>query len=69
MASATPVPALAATAAPTASAHSLAPAALLRDALRSLLVPDDVGGPLSLIYTMVVVLAVNVLFWWNGRAG
>ena len=28
-----------------------------------------VGGPLSLIYTMVVVLAVNVLFWWNGRAG
>jgi di/tricarboxylate transporter len=28
-----------------------------------------VGGPLSLIYTMVVVLAVNALFWWNGRAG
>lgn len=28
-----------------------------------------VGGPLSLIYTVVVVLAVNALFWWNGRAG
>ncbi|MGS1078088.1 SLC13 family permease [Pseudoxanthomonas beigongshangi] len=28
-----------------------------------------VGGPLSLIYTAVVVLAVNALFWWNGRAG
>jgi di/tricarboxylate transporter len=28
-----------------------------------------VGGPLSLIYTVVVVLAVNLLFWWNGRAG
>jgi len=27
-----------------------------------------VGGPLSLIYTVVVVLAVNALFWWNGRA-
>ena len=24
---------------------------------------------LSLIYTVVVVLAVNALFWWNGRAG
>lgn len=28
-----------------------------------------VGGPLSLIYTLVVVAAVNILFWWNGRAG
>ncbi len=28
-----------------------------------------VGGPLSLVYTCVVVLAVNALFWWNGRAG
>ncbi|MGX5730936.1 SLC13 family permease [Pseudoxanthomonas beigongshangi] len=28
-----------------------------------------VGGPLSLIYTVVVVLAVNALFWWNDRAG
>jgi len=28
-----------------------------------------VGGPLSLVYTVVVVLAVNALFWWNGRAG
>lgn len=27
-----------------------------------------VGGPLSLIYTVVVVLAVNALFWFNGRA-
>ena len=27
-----------------------------------------VGGPLSLIYTLVVVLTVNALFWWNGRA-
>jgi di/tricarboxylate transporter len=28
-----------------------------------------VGGPLSLIYTVVVVVATNLLFWWNGRAG
>jgi di/tricarboxylate transporter len=28
-----------------------------------------VGGPLSLIYTLVVVIAVNILFWLNGRAG
>lgn len=28
-----------------------------------------VGGPLSLIYTCVIVIAVNALFWWNGRAG
>ncbi len=28
-----------------------------------------IGGPLSLIYTCVIVLAVNALFWWNGRAG
>lgn len=28
-----------------------------------------VGGPLSLTYTLVVVLAVNIMFWWSGRAG
>ncbi|WP_454829199.1 SLC13 family permease [Pseudoxanthomonas wuyuanensis] len=28
-----------------------------------------VGGPLSLTYTLVVVIAVNIMFWWNGRAG
>ncbi len=26
-----------------------------------------VGGPLSLVYTLVVVLAVNLMFWWNAR--
>ncbi|KAF1719412.1 SLC13 family permease [Pseudoxanthomonas wuyuanensis] len=28
-----------------------------------------VGGPLSLTYTLVVVVAVNIMFWWGGRAG
>ncbi|WP_411832931.1 SLC13 family permease [Pseudoxanthomonas mexicana] len=28
-----------------------------------------VGGPLSLIYTLVVVVMVNLMFWWGGRAG
>ncbi len=27
------------------------------------------GGPLSAIYTVVVVLMVNLLFWWGGRGG
>jgi len=26
-----------------------------------------VGGPLSLIYTFVVVVMVNLMFWWQGR--
>ncbi len=26
-----------------------------------------VGGPLSLIYTMVVVVTINVMFWWAAR--
>lgn len=28
-----------------------------------------VGGPLSLTYTLVVVIAVNIMFWWTGRVG
>lgn len=28
-----------------------------------------VGGPLSAIYTVVVVLMVNLLSWWNARGG
>ena len=27
------------------------------------------GGPLSAIYTVIVVLMVNLMFWWSGRAG
>jgi di/tricarboxylate transporter len=26
-----------------------------------------VGGPLSLVYTLVVVVAVNLMFWWQAR--
>ena len=26
-----------------------------------------VGGPLSLIYTGVVVLMINLMFWWGAR--
>lgn len=29
----------------------------------------SVGGPLSLIYTVIVVLMVNLLFWWGARGG
>lgn len=28
-----------------------------------------IGGPLSLIYTCVVVLAINLMFWWTARGG
>ncbi|MEO6102283.1 MAG: SLC13 family permease [Pseudoxanthomonas sp.] len=28
-----------------------------------------VGGPLSLIYTLVVVLMINLMFWWTARGG
>ena len=28
-----------------------------------------VGGPLSLIYTCVVVLTINLMFWWTARGG
>ncbi|MGH8026345.1 MAG: SLC13 family permease, partial [Pseudoxanthomonas sp.] len=28
-----------------------------------------VGGPLSLIYTCVVVLTINLMFWWAARGG
>jgi di/tricarboxylate transporter len=28
-----------------------------------------VGGPLSLIYTCVVVLVINLMFWWTARGG
>ncbi len=28
-----------------------------------------VGGPLSLIYTCVVVLVINLMFWWTSRGG
>jgi di/tricarboxylate transporter len=28
-----------------------------------------VGGPLSLIYTCVVVLTINLMFWWTTRGG
>ncbi|HEY5971727.1 MAG TPA: SLC13 family permease [Pseudoxanthomonas sp.] len=28
-----------------------------------------VGGPLSLIYTVVVVVTINVMFWWAARGG
>jgi di/tricarboxylate transporter len=28
-----------------------------------------VGGPLSLIYTVVVVLVINLMFWWSARGG
>lgn len=28
-----------------------------------------VGGPLSLIYTCVVVLTINLMFWWGARGG
>ncbi|RYZ72841.1 MAG: SLC13 family permease [Lysobacteraceae bacterium] len=28
-----------------------------------------VGGPLSLIYTGVVVLVINLMFWWTARGG
>ncbi|GAB2508327.1 SLC13 family permease [Pseudoxanthomonas sangjuensis] len=28
-----------------------------------------VGGPLSLIYTTIVVLAINLMFWWQARGG
>ena len=27
------------------------------------------GGPLTAIYTVIVVLMVNLLFWWSGRGG
>ena len=28
-----------------------------------------VGGPLSLIYSVIVVFAVNLMFWWTARGG
>lgn len=28
-----------------------------------------VGGPLSLIYTVVVVVVINLMFWWSARGG
>ncbi|MFT4257182.1 MAG: SLC13 family permease [Pseudoxanthomonas sp.] len=28
-----------------------------------------VGGPLSLIYTVIVVLAINLMTWWQARGG
>ena len=28
-----------------------------------------VGGPLSLIYTVIVVLMINLMFWWSARGG
>lgn len=28
-----------------------------------------IGGPLSLIYTCVVVLTINLMFWWTARGG
>ncbi len=28
-----------------------------------------VGGPLTLIYTLVVVVTINVMFWWTARGG
>ncbi len=28
-----------------------------------------VGGPLSLIYTCIVVLMINLMFWWSARGG
>ena len=28
-----------------------------------------IGGPLSLIYTLVVVCMINLMYWWMGRGG
>ena len=28
-----------------------------------------IGVPLSLIYTVVVVVVINLMFWWSARGG